>query len=195
MSTIVVVRKGNKAVIASDSLFSQGSLTVTPNHKVNPHKIYKVKDTYIGFVGWTAMSMIFENIAEKYPKHLNFRSKKEVFKTFLFLHSKLKSEYFIETKEKDDQPVESSQWDCLILSPTGMYNVQSYREVMECQRFWAEGSGIRVALGAMHATYDLYDDPVKIATAAIQAASEFDDGSALPVQIFSMEMQKKTSSR
>jgi len=191
MSTIVVVRKGNKAVIAADSLFSQGSLKVTPNHKINTQKIYKINDTYIGFVGWTAMSVIFENIAEKYPKHLKFGSRKEVFKTFLFLHAKLKSEYFIETKEKDDQPVESSQWDCLILSPTGMYHVQSYREVMELQRFWAEGSGTRLALGAMHATYDLYDDPVKIATAAIHAASEFDDGTALPVQIFSMEMPKK----
>ncbi len=103
------------------------------------------------------MSNIFEHIAEKYPKHLNFNSRKDVFKTFLFLHSKLKTDYFIETKEKDDQPVESSQWDCLILSPTGIYSVQSYREVVEFGRYWAEGSGFRLALGAMHAVYDIYE--------------------------------------
>jgi ATP-dependent protease HslVU (ClpYQ) peptidase subunit len=195
MSTIVVVRKGNKGIIASDSLFTQGSLKVPPSSKVNSHKIYKINDSYIGFTGWSAMSIIFEDVAKKYPKKLNFRSRADVFKTFLFLHAKLKEEYFLETKEKDDQPVESSQWDCLILSPSGIFSVQSYREVMECQKYWAEGSGLRLALGAMHATYDSYDDPEKIALAAIQAASEFDDATALPAQMYSLEMHSKKSNR
>jgi len=189
MSTIVAVRKGNKAVIASDSLYTQGSLKVSPNIKVNHHKIYAVKDAYVGFTGWSAMSIIFESIAEKYPKKLDFRSRKHVFQTFLFLHKKLKEEYFVETKERDDQPVESSQWDCVILTPSSIFSVQSYREVMECRRYWAEGSGIRFALGAMHATYDLYDDPEKIALAGIEAASEFDDASALPAQIYTLDVR------
>ena len=191
MSTIVAVRKGNKAVIASDSLFTQGSLKVSPNNRVNIHKIYKVNNAYIGFTGWTAMSTIFESLKEKYSKQLDFRSRITIFKTFLFLHEKLKKDYFIETKEEDDQPVESSQWDCIILSPIGIFSVQSYREVMEYHRYWAEGSGLRLALGAMHATYDMHDDPEKIALAGISAASEFDDATGLPAQIFSLELQKK----
>ncbi len=190
MSTIVVVQKGNKGIIASDSLFTQGSLKVPPGSKVDSHKIYKVNDSYIGFTGWSAMSIIFEDIAKKYSKKLNFDSRADVFKTFLFLHAKLKEEYFVETKEKDDQPVESSQWDCLILSPAGIFSVQSYREVMECQKYWAEGSGLRLALGAMHATYDIYDDPEKIALAGIAAASEFDDATGLPAQVYSLEVRK-----
>jgi ATP-dependent HslUV protease subunit HslV len=192
MSTIVAVRKGNKAVIASDSLFTQGSLKVSPRIKVNHNKIFKVKDSYVGFTGWSAMSNIFEDIVEKYPKNLDFRSKKHIFQTFLFLHAKLKKEYFIETKERDDQPVESSQWDCVILSPSGIFSVQSYREVMECQRFWAEGSGLRLALGAMHATYDMYDDSEKIARAGIDAASEFDDATALPAMVYTLALGKRT---
>jgi len=191
MSTLVVVQKGNKAVIASDSLFTQGSLKVGSNNKTNGNKIYKVGDSYIGFTGWSAMSIIFESIIDKYPKQLNFRSRISVFKTFLFLHAKLKEDYFVETKEKDDQPVESSQWDCLILSPSGIFSVQSYREVMECQRYWAEGSGLRLALGAMHATFDIYDDPEKIARAGIDAACEFDDATGLPAQIYTLELKGK----
>lgn len=140
------------------------------------------------------MTIIFESIIDKYPRNLDFRSRKQVFQTFLFLHRKLKSDYFIETKEKDDQPVESSQWDCLILSPYGIFSVQSYREVMECQRFWAEGSGLRLALGAMHATYGLYQKPEEIALAGINAASEYDDATALPAQVCHLEMRSKRKS-
>ena len=136
------------------------------------------------------MMIIFENIVENCPKQLDFSSKGGVFKSFLFLHRILKKEYFLETKEKDDQPVESSQWDCLILSPAGIFNVLSYREVSQYQRFWAEGSGLRFSLGAMHATYDLHDDPEKIARAGIEAACEFDESSALPVQMYSMPLGK-----
>jgi ATP-dependent protease HslVU (ClpYQ) peptidase subunit len=103
----------------------------------------------------------------------------------------LKTEYFIETKEKDDQPVESSQWDCLILSPAGIYSVQSYREAVEFDKYWADGSGLRLALGAMHAVYDIHKDPKQIAEAAIRAASEFDDATALPAQIFELKMRGK----
>jgi ATP-dependent HslUV protease subunit HslV len=191
MSTIVAVRKGNRAVMASDSLFTQGSLKVSPNVRVDSKKIYKVGDSLVGFTGWTAMSAIFENIVEKYPKNLDFRSKKHIFKTFLFLHSKLKREYFIETKERDNQPVESSQWDCVILSPSGIFSVQSYREVMEYRNYWAEGSGTNFALGALHALYDHCDDPEKIARAAVNAASEFDEGSALPAQVYSMKFRPR----
>jgi len=186
MSTIVAVHKGNRAVIASDSIFSQGSIKVSARSKVNHQKIFKVKDAYIGFTGWSAMISIFQDMMERYPQKLNFRTRQHVFKTFLFLHSKLKDVYFVETKERDNQPVESSQWDCLILTPTAIYSVQSYREVLEYYNYWAEGSGTSIALGALHATYGLYDDPEKIALAAIGAACEFDDGSDFPAQVYSL---------
>lgn len=195
MSTIVAVRKGNKAVIASDSLFTQGSIKVSANVKINHQKVFQVKDVFIGFTGWSAMTTIFEDIIQRYPKKLNFGSRNDIFKTFLFLHSKLKNDYFIETKERDNQPVESSQWDSIILTPVGIFSVQSYREVMEYRHYWAEGSGTSVALGALHATYDIYDDAEKIALGAINAASEFDEGSALPAQIYSMEISRRIKAR
>ncbi len=124
MSTIVAVRKGKKAVMASDSLFSQGDIKVSSNVRATSQKIFQVKDALIGFTGWTAMTQIFEDVAEKHPSKISFRSRKHIFKTFLFLHAKLKEDYFIETKERDNQPVESSQWDCVILTPTGIFSVR-----------------------------------------------------------------------
>jgi ATP-dependent HslUV protease, peptidase subunit HslV len=191
MSTIVAVRKGRKAVMAADSMFTQGSIKISPTVKVNHQKIFKVGDALVGFVGWTAMTQIFEDALLKYPKKFNFGSRKDIFRTFLFLHSKLKSEYFIETKERDNQPVESSQWDSVILTPLAIYSVQSYREVIEYKNYWAEGSGTSIALGALHAAYEAYDDPEKIARAAINAACEFDEGSGAPLQIQSIKCQEK----
>jgi ATP-dependent protease HslVU (ClpYQ) peptidase subunit len=193
MSTLVIVRKGNFVTIASDSLFTEGSIKCPPQNRVNHHKIHKVENAYVGFTGWAAMHNIFESIIERYPRDLDFRSRKHIFETFRHLHAKLKEDYFINTREKDDQPVESSQWDCFIATPNGIFGVYSYREVNEFDRFWAQGSGMRFALGAMNAVYDLHDTPDKIALAGIQAACEFDDGSCLPAKVFQIELQKAQS--
>lgn len=189
MSTIVVVRKGARAAIASDSLFTQGTIKVAPRDKRNHHKIHRFKDTYIAFTGWSAFHNIFDNIIEKFPGDLDFRSRAHIFETFLKLHPKLQEHYFVETTEGKDQAMESSQWDCLIASPAGIFDVSSNRTVNEYTRFWADGSGIRFALGAMHAVYDRYKDPESIARSGVEAACEFDDGSGGAVQLFGVKLK------
>lgn len=183
MSTVVVVRKGNKAVIGADSLFCQGTILIDSSKRANHLKIHKAGDAYVGFVGWSVMHNIFEDILEKFPKALNFEGRKNIFRTFVFLHSKIKELYFIETREKNDQPVESSQWDCLIACPQGIYGVDSYRTVIEYSKYWADGSGMRFALGAMNAVYDREHDPAEIARIGLLAACDLDDGSAQPIYI------------
>ena len=149
------------------------------------------KDAYIGFTGWSAFHNIFESVLEKFPGDLDFRSRQQVFDTFLKLHPKLQKHFFLETAEDKDQPLESSQWNCLIAAPSGIFEVSSNRTVNEYTRFWADGSGIRFALGAMHTVYDLHEDAESIARAGVEAACEFDDGSGLPVQSFSVELDRK----
>jgi ATP-dependent HslUV protease, peptidase subunit HslV len=188
MSTLVIVRKGLRAVIASDSLFTKGSIKVSPQHRANARKIHRFKDVCIGFTGWSVFHNIFESVMERYPGDLDFRSRRQIFETFQKLHQRLKKDYFVETEEKDDQAVESSQWDCLIAAPAGIFEVNSDRGVYEYATFWADGSGTRLALGAMHALYDQCDDPALIARAGIEAACEFDDGSGLPAQVFEVKL-------
>jgi ATP-dependent HslUV protease subunit HslV len=189
MSTLVVVRKGNMAVIGSDSRFTKGSIVISSQQKRNHHKIHRVEDAFVGFTGWSLMHNLFEDVLEKYPGNLDFRSRKHIFRTFLFLHQKIKEDYFVQTREKDDQPVESSQWDCLIACPCGIFEVDSYRTVTEYDRFWADGSGVRFALGAMSAVYDTHEDPEVIARAGLKAACEFDDGSGLPISTHNVTLK------
>jgi len=193
MSTLVVVRKGTKAVIGSDSLFTQGSIVVSSENKRNHHKIHHFGEVYIGFTGWSLMHNIFEDVVEKYPGELDFRSRQHIFKTFLFLHRAIKEDYFIQSHEKDNQPVESSQWDCLIACPNGIYGVDSYRTVIEYDKFWSDGSGMRFALGAMNAVYDLINDPIEIAKAGLTAACNFDDGSGPPLATHCITLNAKIS--
>ena len=189
MSTLVVVRKGNKAVIGSDSQFTQGSIIVSSKNRRNHHKIHQFGDAFIGFTGWSLVHNVFEDIIKKYPGDLDFRSRKHIFKTFLFLHQKIKKEYFVESHEKDNQPVESSQWDCLIACPNGIFEVDSYRTVIEYDKFWADGSGMRFALGAMNAVYDTLKDPEEIAKAGLNTACELDDGSGFAISTYSIALK------
>jgi ATP-dependent HslUV protease subunit HslV len=195
MSTIVVVRKGPDAVIASDSLFTQGSIKISPKQQANSHKIHRFKDACVGFIGWSLFQNIFESVINRYPGDLNFQSRRHIFETFQRLHRRLKKDFHLATNEEEDQPVESSQWDCLIAAPSGIFGVSSYRHIGEYATFWAAGSGIRFALGAMHAIYDKHEDPALIAKAGIEAACEFDDASGLPIQSFTVQLVPGTSSQ
>ena len=59
----------------------------------------------------------------------------------------------------------------------------SLREVSEYAKFWAIGSGSEFALGAMHALYNRLDSAEEIAKAGVEAGSEFDSSSALPMSL------------
>ena len=191
MSTTVIVRKGNKAVIGADTQFMMGSIIVSSRHRVNHHKIHAVGEAYVAFTGWSLMQNIFDDVIERYPGELNFGSRQHIFRTFLFLHEKIKGEYFVESRERTDQPVESSQWNCVIACPAGIFEVDSYRTVIEYDRFWADGSGLRFALGAMHSTYDTLTSPLDIAKAGLQAACDFDEASGAPMKFHTVTLKGK----
>jgi len=191
MSTTVIVRKGNKAIIGADTQFMTGSIVTSSKYRVNHHKIHSVGDALVAFTGWSLIQNIFDDIIERYPGDLDFRSRQHIFRTFLFLHEKIKGDYFIESRERDNQPVESSQWDCLIACPAGIFEVASYRTIVEYERFWADGSGTNFALGAMHATYDKAADPLDVAKAGLAAACEFDEASGTPMKFHSVTLKGK----
>ena len=186
MSTIVVVKKGAEAAIASDSLSTYGSTLLPASYDVSPTKIFNVKGSYFGVVGSAAHCLVLEDLLTSTELELSFSSTRDVFKAFRKMHPILKKEYYLMTEEDDEQPYESSQIDALILNEFGIFGVHSFREVYQYQRFWATGSGWRYALGAMYALYDSPATAAQIADGAIKAACEFDQGSALPCDLYSM---------
>jgi ATP-dependent protease HslVU (ClpYQ) peptidase subunit len=122
-----------------------------------------------------------ESILKKYRNDIRFNSVKDIFETFLWLHPKLKDEYFVNTTEEKEQEYESNQLHILLVNPCGIFDIMSYREVTEFSRFWSIGTGDEYALGAMYAIYNKLADPRHIAKIGISAACEFNEKSGLPL--------------
>ncbi len=183
MSVIVAVKKNGQQVIGADTAQCGDSLLVRARYVVNHSKILKVGDSYMGMAGWAVAQDILESAVRQHPTLLDLTDRVSIFESMRALHKVLKEEYFISTDEDKDQPVESSQLSALVVSPAGMFEVESYRAVTQCERFWALGSGKILALGAMHALYERTDDVMAIARAGLLAGCEFDDGCAQPLEL------------
>ncbi|MDQ4122319.1 MAG: MFS transporter [Acidobacteriota bacterium] len=187
MSIVVVVKKGGKAVIAADSLYSHGSTIIKAEYLANRTKIHKFGESLVGVVGATAHESVLNHLFEKHKSKLSFSSEKNIFQTYLRMHPILKEEYFLNTSEGNEgDEYESSQIDALIANPNGIFGIYTWREVYEFEKFWALGSGRDYALGSLFSVYDSIDEPEKIAEIAVKAACEFDDGCGLPLTLHSV---------
>lgn len=189
MSTVVVARKDASVVIASDSLFTFGDTRLPPGYEAND-KMFAVDGSWIAAVGSVAhLPVLQQALAALSPQERQLQTRAGLFDTFLSLHPKLKDRFFLNTKEQDSDPYESSQYSLLIANAQGIFGVESYREVFEFERFWAIGSGRRFALGAMHAVYARAKSARDVAQAGVLAGCEFDTSSAGPVRMHSFRLK------
>lgn len=188
MTTIVVVRKADAAVIAADSLTTFGTTRLAPIYDRSPHKVVAYRDSFIGVAGSAAHQLVLENLLQRNPD-LDLHGKAAIYESFRKLHPVLKDEAFLNPKEEDDDPYESSQMTAMIVNPSGIFAVYSMREVFEFDRFWAIGSGRDFALGAMFSTYPKARDAAAIAQAGVLAGAEFDTGTALPVTVHQVRLE------
>ena len=193
MTTVVVVKKNKQIVIAAESLVTFGDTRLNHRFEANT-KIFKFETatgpTYIGMAGTVAHFPALRKAINALPKtDRKFGSKDEVFDTFLKLHPVLKDTYFLQTKEEDNDPYESSQFSVVIANQTGIYGLYSYREVFEFKEFWGIGSGRGFALGAMHATFNKAKTAREIAQAGILAGCEFDKNSGGAMDLYIIKMK------
>lgn len=190
MSTIVAVLKNNVGCIAADSLTSFGDTKQPAEFVSDSDKIIRfsgyTSDNYMGIVGSAAHQLVMQNLIINHADKIDFSNRLSIFNTLKTIHPILKEEYFLNSKEEDDDSYESSGVDALIMNANGIFGLYSLREVDRYSRFWAVGSGSEFALGAMHAAYELMDDAEQIAHAGILAGTTFDNGSALPMTSYSM---------
>ena len=192
MTTCVVVRKGDEVAIAADALVTFGDTRLSRAYERN-QKVIPVGESFVALAGTTAHFPVMRALLTGMGDECRLMSRDEVFRTFLKVHEKLKNEYFINTKEDDDDPYESSQIVCLIANPGGIFGVYSYREVFSFDRFWGIGSGRNYALGAMHAVYDMPGmDAGAIARIGVDAGIEFDKSSAGPIDVHTVKLQQQT---
>lgn len=180
MTTLTVVRKNNQVAIAAEGLTTFGDTRLPAEYKRAHDKILRVADSWIGVCGSSAHHLVLESAFAELEE-VKLGSREEVFDTFRRLHPILKDHAYLNPKEDEDDPYESSQITCLIANATGIYSVYSYREVFDFERFWAAGSGRSFALGAMFAAYNSNLSAEEIAKLGVRAGMEFDTSSGGPI--------------
>jgi ATP-dependent HslUV protease, peptidase subunit HslV len=191
VTTVVVTRVGNSVSIAADSLVTFGDTRLPHGYEAND-KLFKVGDSWIGMAGTVAHFPVLRRALNALPAdELKLHSRDEVFDTFLKLHPKLKENFFMNSKEDDDDPYESMQFTALIANPSGIFGVYSYREVFEFDRFWGIGTGRAFALGAMHATADKVKSARELAEIGVRAGCEFDKNSGGPIRVHTIKLKAK----
>ena len=188
MTTLVVVRKNRAAAIAADSLTTFGDTRLSADFDRTYDKIVNYKGTYIGLCGSAAHQLVFENLLAKHSD-LEFHNKNAIFETFRRLHPILKDQHYLNPKEEEDDPYESTQVTALIANASGIFGVYSMREVFEYTKFWAVGTGREFALGAMHSQYQRMRNASAVATAGIEAGAMFDKNSGLPMTIYMLSLK------
>jgi len=188
VTTIVVVRKGGTAVIAADSLTTFGTTRLAPAYDRYPEKVTIHGDSFLGVAGSAAHQLVLENLLARTP-NLDFHGKAAIYDSFRKLHPLLKDEAFLNPKEEEDDPYESSQMTVMVANPSGIFAVYSMREVFEFDRFWAIGSGRDFALGAMYTLYAEATSAAAVAQAGVMAGAEFDTGTAPPISLHEVRLK------
>ncbi len=194
MTTVVVVKKGGQVAIAADTLVTFGDTRLSHRYESNS-KIFKIQSvtgtSYLGMAGTVAHFPVLRNALQSLASEkVRLGSKDEVFDTFTKLHPLLKDSFFLQTKEEDNDPYESSQFSVLIANATGIYGLYSYREVFEFKDYWGIGSGRSFALGAMYAGWDKAKSARELATLGVNAGCEYDRNSAGPVEVYSLKLKE-----
>jgi ATP-dependent HslUV protease subunit HslV len=187
MTTIVAVRKNGYAAIAADTLTTFGNTRLHASQDASHDKILRIGDSYVGVCGSAAHHLVLSSLLAKTPD-VQLNSKAAIFETFRKLHPILKEECFLNPKEDEEDPYESSQITALIANSRGIFAIYSMREVFEYTQYWAIGSGHEFSLGAMLQAYARNDEATEIARAGVDAGIAFDKNSAAPITIYSVKL-------
>ncbi|MEZ5615708.1 MAG: hypothetical protein R3E35_10860 [Rhodocyclaceae bacterium] len=189
MTTLVAVKKNGMAAIAADSLTTFGDTRLGRQYKGEHDKILEINGSFIGLCGSSAHPLVISSLLPKL-EDARLGSRMEVYETFRRLHPILKEQGYLNPKEDEDDPYESSQITALIVNNTGIYGVYSYREVFDYDRFWGIGSGRNFALGAMFAAYDRCKTAADVAKIGVEAGAEFDTATQGPIMLHTVKLKR-----
>lgn len=192
MTTLTVVKKNGEVAIAADSLTTFGDTRLGRHYKGEHDKILHIDGSWIGICGSSAHHLVLASAIARLPE-VKLGSRMEVYETFRQLHPILKEHAYLNPKEDEDDPYESSQITALIANSSGIYGIYSLREVFEFDRFWSVGSGRSFALGAMHAAYHGSRSAARIAEIGVAAGIEFDTSSGPPIVVNTVTLKAGTS--
>jgi ATP-dependent HslUV protease subunit HslV len=174
MTVVVAVRKGERTVLAADSMTSFGN-EKQPFENLTVDKLRRVGASWIGHAGWGLYEQILDDLltGRRAPPLSDSRA---VFRFFVRLWQAMKEHYPYVNEQSADKETPFADLDAtfLVVNRRGIFMVASNLTVTQFQRYQAIGGGAPYALGALHARYDHEDDPVVLAREAIAAAVAFD---------------------
>ena len=153
MTTLVVVRKNDEIAIAADSLTTFGDTRLSADYDRTSDKIVQLPRAPTSACAAAPRTSSCSRACSPRTTISTSRTRSRSSRRFRKLHPILKEQHFLNPKEEEDDPYESTQITALVANEHGIFGVYSMREVFEYTQFWAAGSGREFALGAMHALY------------------------------------------
>ena len=167
-------------VIETDDICVPGNL------RNGPSKIHSINNSYVGITGDMAHHLVLKSIIKKYNEKLCFGDASQIFETLLLLHEILKDEYYLLAETRNSLSYEGSQIQGVVCNSSGIFSFHEDRIVTEYNKFWASGSGMEVALGALSIAYDCFEDAEDIAIKAVAATCNLKDSCGEPIESFSI---------
>ncbi|HWL94291.1 MAG TPA: hypothetical protein VNT79_12230 [Phycisphaerae bacterium] len=183
MTVAVAVRKGDRAVIAADSLVHFGGQRF-PADSCRFNKIYKLGDSLMVWAGWSLYGeMLTAHLAENPPPPLT--SEADVFSFFVKFWRAMRNDYtfMYRRAEAEAHPFVDLDSIFLLVNRAGIFRISGDMDVTQFQQYCAIGSGGKYALGAIRILYDQLDDPGEIARRACEVGIEFDVYCGGPVDL------------
>lgn len=173
MTVAVAVKKGDRIVLAADSLVNFGGQRYDPRN-CRFRKIHLVGDSVIAWAGWSLYSELLEAHLQASPPP-SLTSEGDVFSFFIRFWRTLRDDYSMRGPNTDaEHPFADLYSTFLLVNRHGLFRVSSDMDVTEFQEYAAVGSGSKYALGALRVLYDASDDVSAIATRAVQVGIDFD---------------------
>ncbi len=191
MSTVVAVIKDGIACIGAESQTTIGNIKVTTGF-VNGHKLMHWGENTFGMVGSASMFAVLDDLISKSDEAPELATPSQIFSFFRKLHPRLKKKYYIRAVyDDDDNAVETSRLNILLVNPHGVFQITPWRSVNVIKNFWAIGSGQDFALGALHVLMqDSSLDAEQITQRALEAACAMDLYSNAPLEWKTFRLRK-----
>ena len=187
MTTLVAVRKGRTITIAADSLTTFGDTRLSAEFDKSYEKILHHNGTYIGLCGSRRAPARVREPAARTARTSTSRARRAIFETLRKLHPILKEQHFLNPKEDEDDPYESTQITALIANRTAS---SASTRCAKCSSTRGSGRwapGREFAIGAMHVLYGVSRLPKPSRARASRAARRSTRTPSLPMTIYSLQ--------
>ncbi|MHC5028636.1 MAG: Ntn hydrolase family protein [Planctomycetota bacterium] len=191
MTTIVVARKHGHVAIGADTLSKIGFTNQSADYVENQSKILQFKGNFLAYTGLACWSHVFRSYFGGLRSVPRLDTPQRIFEMAQALHGALREHYYLMPENghpRAEHPAfESSHYACLLANTYGIFGIYSLRSVQQFTKFFSFGSGFMYALGAMRAIYDHSDSAGDIVRAGLDAAADFDEDTAAPMEIHWMK--------